>query len=69
MFTDVNNQTRTVQDTINDFINTKKGKKNEETVKYYEQRLCAFRMYLETQEGIAELVYHVLGILSLSNTP
>jgi len=55
MFTNFNNQQKTVHDTINDFINTKKGKKASETTKYYEDRLNAFYSYLTECEGIDEL--------------
>jgi len=52
MFADFNSEIRAVQDTINDFINIKKGKKSDETVKYYAERLSAFNAYLEKQEEI-----------------
>jgi len=55
LFTDFNNQGRTVQDTISDFLNTKKGKRASETVKFYEERLSAFSLYLLEQEKTAEL--------------
>ena len=55
MFTNFNNQQKTVQDTINDFINTKKGKKADETIKYYEDRLNIFSSYLTECENIDEL--------------
>lgn len=55
MFTEFNNQERTVQDTINDFLSTKRGKKAIDTVKYYEDRLNSFNEYLEKNEGITNL--------------
>jgi len=57
MFTNFNHQQKTVQDTINDFVNTKKGKKADETTKYYEARLNAFSSYLSEHEDITELQY------------
>jgi len=41
--------------TINDFLNTKRGKKADKTVKYYEERLREFTNYLEKHEQIADL--------------
>jgi len=55
MFVNFNNQVKTTQDAINDFLATKKGKKADETVTYYEQRLDAFNLYLKEREGITEL--------------
>jgi len=55
MFTNFNSEMRTVQDTINDFLNTKRGKKANETVKYYEDRLNEFNAYLKEQEKTMDL--------------
>jgi len=55
MFTNFNQQQKTVQDAINDFINTKKGKKANETIKYYEDRLNAFLLYLVEYENTDDL--------------
>ena len=52
MFTDFNNQQQqAIQETINDFLNTKKGKKTDETIEYYKYRLDEFAKYLEENEG------------------
>jgi len=55
MFTNFNNQSKTVEDAIKDFINTKKGKKADETVIYYMSRLDTFARYLEIEQDITEL--------------
>ena len=55
MFTNFNGEERKVQDTINDFLNTKRGKKAEDTVKNYEYGLAEFYKYLEGQEKITDL--------------
>jgi len=46
MFVNFNSQTKTAQDAINDFIGTKKGKKADETVKYYKERLNEFNVHV-----------------------
>jgi len=56
MFTNFNNQVRMVHETIVEFVSTKKGKKADETVKYYEQRLDEFNKYLEAEENIMEVL-------------
>ena len=55
VFMRFDNQERTVKDTIDDFISMKMGKKTDETVKYYEQRLNSFNLYLTEQEQILKL--------------
>ena len=54
MFTNFNQQKKTVQDAIVEFLNTKRGRKAEETVNFYEIRLDEFSKYLEKQ-GITEV--------------
>jgi len=56
MFTNFSNQQRTVQDTINDFIITKQGKKANETTKYYADRLNALASYLVEHENTDDLL-------------
>lgn len=55
MFADFNNQSKTVKDTINDFLISKRGKKADSTVKYYEERLNAFNDYLRKSEKIENI--------------
>ena len=56
MFANFQVQTNTVQDAVNEFLSIKRGKKAEETVKYYDYRLAKFNSYLVEQEGIVELI-------------
>ena len=56
MFTNFNDHQITVKEVISEFINTKKGKKADETIEYYEYRLNEFEQYLETDERIVEMV-------------
>ena len=56
MFADFNNKTRTIKETVEEFVNTKKGKKAQETVKYYEERLGWFMQYLDEEKGITDLL-------------
>jgi hypothetical protein len=55
MFTNFNNQARTIEETIEDFLNNRKGKKANETITFYEQRLYAFNVYLQEEEGVTEI--------------
>ena len=55
VFMRFDNQGRTVKGTIDDFISMKIGKKADETVKYYEQGLNSFNLYLTEQEQILQL--------------
>ena len=55
MFANFNSQGKTVHDTINDFVCSKKGKKSDNTVKYYEERLKAFNDYLQEHEKIVDI--------------
>jgi hypothetical protein len=51
MFTDFNNQEITMQNAVNDFISTKKGRKAEDTIRYYRERLPRYSLYLYTIFG------------------
>jgi integrase/recombinase XerD len=55
MFTNFNNQTRALEETINEFVDTKRGKKAGETVKYYTDRLNEFYVYLKEHEQINDI--------------
>ena len=57
MFGNFNHQTRSVKETIIEFINTKKGKKADETIKYYEERLDDFANHLEEKEELTEVAH------------
>jgi len=54
MFTDFNNKFRKTSDTINEFISTKRGRRADETVKYYEERLSEFNKFL-IDSGISDI--------------
>jgi len=55
MFTSFGNQAVTAHDTIDDFINAKRGRKADYTIRWYEQRLSAFLAYLKEQEEITDV--------------
>jgi len=55
MFANFNNQMKEVQNAINDFVDTKRGKRASETITFYEIRLLEFSNYLKEQEDITEL--------------
>ena len=55
MFVNFNDKSRTVKEAIDEFIDTKRGKKADETIKYYDERLGWFNNFLKEEEGITEL--------------
>ena len=55
MFLEFNNQARNVQEVIEEFINTKRGKKADETITYYTDRLTDFNNFLKKEENITSL--------------